>query len=109
MNDSRLKSDELSSCKEQRGTADSNFNNCNTNLNDCNNKKATCEAEKAAMGERITKDDCTNLYVNPAIKKEKSSLNNLIFFVIAAGLGGFIWWKYKKNNISVDSSYMNQG
>jgi len=99
---------DLSTCKGTLGTCESNYNNYVQKFNDCENVRVSSEAQVASLSGRITQQDCQDLYVDPAVKDEQDTRNNLIAVVAFICIAGFAYYKYRQKNGNVDSAYMNR-
>lgn len=99
---------DLSTCKEDRGSYNTAWTNCNESLRLCNEEKIKlkmdgqqCQNEKALM---ISLTDC-NKQVSDAKKEVGKKKDQIMFGIIAVGIIAFVWQRKKKQNISVDKAH----
>jgi hypothetical protein len=112
VNNSASLRDEISTCKEERGTYKSSSDNCASDLSACRSEKTTldtaktnCENAKANMK---TVEVCTQ-EKNDAVSIAKKDSQNMMLMIGAAAVIVWFFMKKKKQQSTVTGAYMEKG
>jgi len=105
-------SDQLISCREDRGTylaryneTQENLNKCISNLGTANNEKEASETKMKAM---LTTQECEGITSTKVREVEKKG-NNLVGIMLLLGAGFWFWDKRKKaKGTASDAGYFDQ-
>lgn len=111
MNETRACKDEISTCREERGTYKSSSENCASDLSVCRTEKTSsenlkniCESEKTNMR---TKNDC-QIEIDEKVNTAKSESQNMFLLIGAGVVVGWYLINRKKKQSTVAGSYFEK-